>query len=480
MSRGPVPGAGVPRVALVDGIGGPLPPVDHLLIGPPDVDLVEGAVAAVEEMLTHDPDIDLAYFDSVDEAASTPRACHRPSYSPDRLRAQQYLGEVLLVRRRALDRHLVAGGRLDQPPTADQVESLIGHCQVVAHLPRLLYRSSRSQGSWAATPEAGARPPERATSAGARPLVSVVMPTRGVEREIDGQLTTLCLGALRGLVDGTTYRPLEVVVVVTPGHPADLADRMAAVLDTDRAADQGDDHPTLRVVVDDRPFNFANACNRGAMAARGDVLVFLNDDTEPRQARWLDLLVERATAPDVGAVGARLLYGDGSIQHAGIWSRGGHPTHRYEGFRADHPGHLDSLTVAQNCLAVTGACLAVELAKFVEVGGFCPEFPSSYNDVDLCLKLDAAGYRTVVDPDAVLVHYESSSRDPVIEDWELKLLHRRWRHLLIADPHDNPNHLAPQAEEYPPPDPVVTLERQRSGVAAHPARIWRRKEIHVV
>ena len=120
------------------------------------------------------------------------------------------------------------------------------------------------------------------------------------------------------------------------------------------------------------------------------------------------------------------------------------------------------------------ACLAVETEKFVRAGGFCPDFPSSYNDVDLCLKLDALGHRTVVDPGAVLHHYEASSRDPVIEDWEIELLHRRWRRSLIDDPYDNPNHVAPGADEFPAPDPAIALERQQRQGYGHPARIWTR------
>jgi GT2 family glycosyltransferase len=467
-------------VERVAGLAGPvpaLPAAGHLLLCPPGVELVDGAEALVREMLTHDPDVDLAYFDSIDDSGPEPLACHRPGFSPDRLRAQQYLGEVLLVRGRVLVDHLADGGAIDLPPTHGQVRALADRGRVIAHLPRFLHRADRPASVVAplGQPAAdGGEPPTGSGRSRARPdpLVSVVMPTRGAERRIADRAVTLCLNAVDRMVTSTTYRPYEIVVVLTPGAPEELAARLQAVLDRHPP----DRRPDLRLCRDGRRFNFSDVCNRGAVSARGDVLVFVNDDTEVRTPDWLDRLVERATRPEVGAVGARLLYGDGSIQHAGIWSRGGHPAHRYEGFRADHPGHLDSLTVAQNCLAVTGACLAVEAAKFDRAGGFCPEFPSSYNDVDLCLKLDALGHRTVVDPAVVLTHYEASSRDPRIEDWELALLHRRWRRLLIDDPYDNPNHIAPGADEFPPPDPAITLQRQRSGLAVPPARVWRRPE----
>lgn len=436
---------------------------DLLVLCPSDVELLDGAEAAIAEMLVHDPDIDLAYFDGLLATGAHTTVALRPGFSPERLRDQHYLGPVLVVRGRALLRHLAAGDRLDLRPDPGQITRLAARCDVVAHLPRLLYRSTLADP----VPADGHGPVPAD-----RPLVSVVIPTMGARRSIDGRSVTLCLQAIESLVERTDYRPMEIVPVLTPGTPDDLEASMGSILDRQSP----ERRPTLLVCRDERAFNFSNACNRGAVSAGGDVLVFLNDDTAVVSSDWLDRVVALALEPGVGAVGARLLYGDGSIQHAGIWSRGGHPAHRYEGFRADHPGHLDSLTVTQNCLAVTGACLAVEADKFRRAGGFCPEFPSSYNDVDLCLKLGALGHRTVVEPRAVLTHYEASTRDPVIEDWELELLHRRWRRTLIADPHDNPNHLAPGAEEFPPPAPTIAVERQRTGRYGHPARIWRRSK----
>ncbi len=442
---------------------------------PPGVELFDDAEARIREMLVHDPDIELAYADGIVEPRSgPPEACHRPGFSPDRLRAQQYLGPVLWARPELVaavdalaggpeDRRLDGQreGQLGGPLDHRVVRELADRCQTVAHLPQLLYRTT------VADPPPAAEPTPRLVD---RPLVSVVMPTMGVRRRVGGEPVTLCIQAIDSLAGVTTYRPLEIVVVTTPGTPEGLMVRVLAALDRHPV----DRRPVVRFCPDDRLFNFADACNRGAVAARGEVLVFLNDDTAAHTPDWLDRMVARAIDPGVGAVGARLLHEDGSIQHNGIWSRGGQPVHRYQGFRADHPGHLDSLAVAQNCVAVTGACLAVEADKFRRAGGFCSRFPSSYNDVDLCLKLDALGHRTVVDPAAVLYHYEASSRDPIIEDWELDVLSRRWRRHLIDDPNDNPNHLAPGADEFPPPDPAVTLERQRRQGYGFPARIWRR------
>lgn len=462
--------------ALLDG---PITDIDldrFFLLCPGDVEVADGAEQAIGEMLIHDPDIDLAYSDGIATGDDGPQACLRPGFSPDRLAQQQYLGPVVLAGGRALVAHRTAGGRLNLPAKRRQLEELADRCQAIAHLPQVLYRSSSADpAELAELAETSEHPIEegaggRRVGPAARPPVSVIMPTMGSTRRLDGRRVTLCLQAIEAVAANADDQPLEVVAVLTPGTPEDLPDRIRAVLDRYPV----ERRPALRLCTDERPFNFSNACNTGALAARGDVLVFLNDDTAVVTPDWLDRLAARAVDPEVGAVGARLLFGDGTIQHAGLWSRGGHPVHRYEGFRADHPGHLGSLRVAQNCLAVTGACLAVETVKFHRAGGFCPAFPSSYNDVDLCLKLDALGHRTVVDPAVVVTHYEASTRDPSIEDWELDLLHKRWRRVLIADPYDNPQHLAPGAEEYPAPDPMTLVERRGVARYRHPARVWRR------
>jgi GT2 family glycosyltransferase len=167
-----------------------------------------------------------------------------------------------------------------------------------------------------------------------------------------------------------------------------------------------------------------------------------------------------------------MLYGDGRIQHAGTWSRYGSPAHRYVGYHRDHPGYLAALVTAQNCIAVTAACLAVEKRKFEQVGGMATMFPLAYNDVDLCLKLGRVGYRTVVDCATEVIHHESSSRDPSVEEWEFDALQRRWGPILRADPYDNPNHTAPQVEEYPPTSTYLVDLRDQLDDGDLRARAW--------
>ena len=390
------------------------------------------------------PDLDLAYGDA---AGPDGEPWLLPGFSPDRLADQYYLGHVVALR----PHRLVSDGDHPEPGTVARAEidgpwSAAAVARTVAHLPVPLSAPAPGPASDRRGLE---RRKRRAPDVDDRPWppVSVVIPTNGSSRLLERGRTRLVDQAVRSVLD-SVYPTIEIVVVTTPGTADGLVPQLAEIVAT-HTADRGERRFT--VVADDRPFNFSNACNRGAVASRGDVLVFLNDDTEVRDPAWLLHLVDHAVKPGVGAVGARLLHEDGRVQHSGIWSRGGHPTHRYEGWPGDATGYRGALRVTQNCLAVTGACLAVERTKFELVGGFSPVFPNSYNDVDLCLKLWDRGYRTVVEPRAELFHFEASTRDPAITDDDLAALHDRWRWRLNHDPFDNPNHTAERSEEWPLP-----------------------------
>ena len=196
------------------------------------------------------------------------------------------------------------------------------------------------------------------------------------------------------------------------------------------------------------PFNFAAMINRAAEAATGSVLVLLNNDTEIIEEGWLNELVAQVSRPEVGVVGALLLFSDGTIQHAGVHPGvGGLMGHGHKHLPADHPGYFGRLLVAHGVAAVTGACMAVEAATFERLGGLDEKHLGvAYNDIDLCLKARQAGLRVVFTPHARLTHHESVSRgfdtDPVQQErlgQELASMAERWGDLLYADPAYSPN-----------------------------------------
>jgi GT2 family glycosyltransferase len=197
----------------------------------------------------------------------------------------------------------------------------------------------------------------------------------------------------------------------------------------------------------DAPFNYSAINNWAAGRARGSVLALVNNDIEVISEDWLEEMVGQALRPGIGAVGAMLYYPDGRIQHAGvILGLGGIANHAYVGEPANIPGHGGRARVAQSMSAVTGACMVVRRALYEQVGGLDERLQVAFNDIDFCLRLGEAGYRSLWTPFATLYHNESASRgrDDSGEKRErflreIALMEQRWGRLLERDPAYNPN-----------------------------------------
>lgn len=239
--------------------------------------------------------------------------------------------------------------------------------------------------------------------------VSIVIPVHG-----RAQLTERCLE----LVLGGLEADCEVVVVDDAS-----TDRTPELL-----AERGD---RIRVVRLARNSGFATACNRGAAAAAGERLLFLNNDTEPRPG-WLAALRRYADGrPRAAVVGAKLLYPTGAVQHAGVvFGQDGYPHHLYAGFAADHP----AVSHPRRLQAVTAACMLVDRAAFERAGGFDAGFHNSLEDVDLCLRIGAAGGEVHYCDEAAVVHLESASRGRSDRfERSVALYRERWRHRVRRD-----------------------------------------------
>lgn len=262
------------------------------------------------------------------------------------------------------------------------------------------------------------------------PLVSIIVPTKD-RPEFIGP-------CVRGVLAETDYPSIELLIVDNgTTNPEALKIIEAAGAD-----------PRVHVLRDGRPFNFSRLNNDAARAARGDILVLLNNDTKVLHADWLTEMASLACLPDVGAVGARLLYADLRVQHAGICFDGGPaPYHQMRLAPPDEAGPCGELALLRSAWAVTGACLAIRRELYFEVGGLDEEkFHVAFNDVDLCLKAARKGLRIVCSPYARLFHFESVSRGfPMTptqcarEETELATLWSKHRDLYgIADPYVNP------------------------------------------
>ncbi|ARS28392.1 glycosyltransferase family 2 protein [Sphingomonas sp. KC8] len=261
------------------------------------------------------------------------------------------------------------------------------------------------------------------------PKISIIVPTRD-----QVELLRTCVG---GLLERTNYPDFEIIIADNGSVEPETLRYLRTVADDER----------VRVVNWPHAFNYSAINNYAAGFAKGRFLCLLNNDIEIIAPDWLCELVRHGTRPGVGATGARLLYPDRSIQHAGVViGMGNAAGHAHRGLPEGEPGYFAQALIARGASAVTGACLVVRKAHFEAVGGLDEEgLAVAYNDVDLCLKLERAGLRNVYVPSAVLIHHESKSRglDFAPEHLarymrELAVFQERWGSPDYQDPWHHP------------------------------------------
>lgn len=267
-----------------------------------------------------------------------------------------------------------------------------------------------------------------------QPLVSLIIPTRnGLD---------LLRQCIESISDKTTYPNYEIIVVDN-GSDDPAALTYLAELDT---------RDNMRVMRDDRPFNYSALNNAAVKIAKGELIGLINNDIEVIEPDWLSEMVSHAVRDGVGAVGAKLLYPNDHVQHAGVMLGGGDGVrgiagHVHLNIHRDAHGYFSRAQLTQSYSAVTAACLIIKKTIFDEVGGLNEtDLAVAFNDVDFCLRVREAGYRNVWTPFALLYHHESATRG--YEDTpekksrfakEIAYMHRRWDHLLYCDPAYNPN-----------------------------------------
>ncbi len=425
-----------------------------------DDELHPDALLQVERALRAEPEADYAYTDEdkIDRAGRHSGPFFKPDWSPERMRTQMYSCHLSVFRRSLVE---AVGGfdpELEGSQDWDLVLKATERARAVVHVPRILYHWRMLEGSTAGSDEA-AKPwafdaGTRAVQAhlerigmqarctrdlddrgvyhldpelSAEPLVSIVIPTAGQAREVRYESVVLISHCLRSIVESSTYENYELVVVFdAPAEPA-LLEELREI---------GGER--LRLVSYEKPFSYSDKVNAGAAEARGEHLLLLNDDIEVATPNWIERMVMYSELEGVGAVGGRLVLQDERLQHVGVRFQNGLPGHHYWGFRGDFRGYANTVRVANNCLAVTAACLMTRRELFEQLGGLSEQFPVNYNDVDYCLRLRQLGRRTVYDPDLKMFHFESSSRSSAVEDWEKRLFAEMWLPFTDPDPYSNP------------------------------------------
>ena len=380
---------------------------------------------------------------------------YKPEWSPDTLMSAPYLGKAVCVRRERLT--ALGGLRAEAAPYVlwDMALRLSEESSNIQHVPRvLLHRVSTelthddqqlaqtaairiredalqrrgTPGRFAPVPAAPGHTRVIYEPRG-NPLVSIIIPTRD-----NGPIIKRCIESIH---TQTSYKQFEIIVLDNGSVDTGTLTYLKSLHDQGKA----------QVIRHDAPFNYSELNNIGVRAAKGSILLFLNDDTEVLHGDWLAELAGHAQQPHTGAVGAKLLYPGGTqVQHVGVLNSRLGPVHAFCRMGVSEPGYGMRNLLNHNWLVVTGACLMVERSKFEKVGGFAEALPIAYNDVDLCMKLASAGYYNMVAASVTLIHYESISRgaDAAPErvarlQREQKLLYQRNPDFYQWDPFHNPN-----------------------------------------
>jgi O-antigen biosynthesis protein len=432
---------------------------DYIALLDNDDELTVDALFENAKLILQHPNAEFIYSDE-DKINGNGHLCDpffKPDWSPDYFHACMYTCHLGVYKTELVK--AIGGFRsaFDGSQDYDLVLRVVRETRNIYHLPKVLYHwriipssvtSGASAKPWAY--EAAKRAledmlkwsdypgyVEEAISHGfwrvrrhikGLPLVSIVIPSAGTVKETPKGAICLLKNCIESIQRISTYTNLEIIVV--DGY--DICEEIVQFLELE----------AVRLIRCEEAFNFSHRVNVGIKAAKGDFFLVLNDDTEVTSADWIQSMIELAQRDEIGAVGAKLLYPDGKLQHAGVVILAGNPTHAFHGVEGNHPGYFFSNCVNRNYLAVTGACLMVRRESFEKVGGFDESFPLNYNDVDFCLKLHEAGYHNIFTPYAELIHYESASRDKGLKPGEIEHLHQKWRHYLdgiTRDPYYSPN-----------------------------------------
>ena len=416
-------------------------------------ELAPDALFEVVKLLQEHTDSDLIYSDEdeVDEVGSRARPRFKPDWAPDLLLSSDYISRLGVYRMSLLKE--VGGFRegFDDCQDYDLALRATERTDRIQHVSKVLYHRRSSTGS-PASPEdgPGVERTRRALSEAlerrglegsvedgllsgsfrvrpeikGEPKVSLIIPTRD-----NVSLLKNCLERVERL---TTYRNYEILIMDNDSVDPATVEYLAST--------------PHRVIPFREPFNYSSINNAGVSHAEGEYVLLLNDDTEVISGEWLEAMLEHAQRPDVGAVGAKLIYPDGRIQHAGVLTGVGGSlglgvaTHSHQFYASASPGYLGTIAKITNYSAVTAACMLLRKSVFDEVGGFDEENLSvSFNDVDLCLRIRERGYSIVYTPHAELYHHESVSRGYRGNAAEIVYMRERWGEVLDEDPYYNHN-----------------------------------------
>lgn len=425
---------------------------DYVCLMDNDDEIAPSALFEFAVLLDRDASIDMIYSDEdkLDLDGHRYEPFFKPDWSPESLEGCMYTAHFACYRTSIVQQ--VGGFRTgyDGAQDYDFVLRFTEQAKRIVHVPKVLYHWRAIPGSTAATMDAkdyvldaAVRAlGDRATRANGggevrlgryagsfdvryairgNPLVSVIIPSAGRAATIRGSEVDLLLNVVRTVHERNSYQNFETIIVDNGDLRAETKQALAGY--------------NCQFVRFDGDFNIATKMNMGAAIARGEYLVFMNDDVEAISTDWLECMLQLAQRPEVGVVGAKLYFENGSIQHAGVAFCEGFPDHIRREAPGTDPGYFFSSCANRNYMAVTGAVLMSRRVVFESVGGFDERFAINYNDIDYCLKVFRAGLRVVLAAGAELFHFESISRTRTVSTSEMELFKQKWNALVSRDPY---------------------------------------------
>src|SRR5215217_7209143 len=424
------------------------------LLGHAD-ELAPNSLFEVAKLLQEHPSADLIYSDEdlIDGEGNRFGPRFKPDWSPDLLLSADYVSRLSVYRRGLLEELGGFGEGFGGAEDYDLVLRATERTEKIHHIPKVLYHRRTAADSL--VPSGGS---EGRTRAASRRALSEALGRRGIEGSVEGgnlpgtfrvrrkivgepkvsiivatrdnvSLLKSCIESIERL---TTYRNYEILIIDNDSTEPATLEYLAKT--------------PHRVIPFREEYNYSRINNLGVSQSKGEYVLLLNDDTEVISGEWLEAMLEHAQRPEVGAVGAKLIYPDGRVQHAGVVTGVGHSwmrgvaTHAYQFYPSDASGHMGTLATTTNYNAVTAACMMVRKGVYEEVGGFNEEdLPLSFDDVDLCLRIRERGYLVVYTPHAELYHHETMTRKKVDTPAEVLYMRERWEGKLDADPYYNPH-----------------------------------------
>ncbi len=396
--------------------------------------LAPNALYEAVKAVNKNPQADVIYTD--EDKVTTDLSEHfqphlKPDFSLDLLRSNNYICHFFIVRREILEKTGGFRKEFDGAQDHDLIFRCVEQAREIAHIPEILYHWRTHKASTADNPaskmyafDAGKRAIEaHLDRMGVKgivshtkdlgffrvkypiqgsPLISVIIPNKDEEPTLRA-----CIDSIR---EKTTYKNYEILIIENNSTSKEIFQYYKEL--------SGQEN--IRIFNWKKEFNYSAINNYGASKARGEYLLFLNNDVTVITPDWMEEMLGVCQRKEVGAVGVKLLYPDNTIQHAGcVIGIGGIAGHMFVDMPADRTGYLHKASILQDMSAVTAACMMMKRKAFEEAGGFTEELAVAFNDVDLCLKVRKEGYLIVYDPYAQLYHMESKTRGE--EDSEKKL-----------------------------------------------------------